>query len=173
MTTSRAPLRCSYLLEKVRLIKQSDGERNFHMFYQLLMGCSDAERTELQLGAVADFHYLNRSGCVSRKDGDDGEMLAGAWVECARGFDSPRLCLPGAAAAVRMFLHSLCCCAYHSPGRGWWSLFAATRHAMNVIGFSPEEQHLLCVTLAALVSVGRRCPRALHCVSCSPPRTVA
>jgi hypothetical protein len=80
-----APLRLRprarrYLLEKVRLIKQHEGERNYHVFYQLLKGSSDAERTELQLGAVADYHYLNRSGCVSRKDGDDGEMLGGAWA---------------------------------------------------------------------------------------------
>ena len=30
-----------------------------------------------QLGTVNDYHYLNRSGCVDRKDGDDGVMLAG------------------------------------------------------------------------------------------------
>ncbi len=80
-----------YLLEKVRLIKQSEGERNFHVFYQLINGLGPEDKAELGLGSVTDYHYLNHSGCFARKDGDDGVMFAetqhamrviGMWPRC-------------------------------------------------------------------------------------------
>ncbi len=66
----------TYLLEKVRLIKQSEGERSFHVFYQLVNGLPAEERAALGLTTVSDYQYLSRSGCFQRRDGDDGAMLA-------------------------------------------------------------------------------------------------
>lgn len=37
----------TYLLEKVRLVHQTEGERNYHCFYELINGCDDAEMEEL------------------------------------------------------------------------------------------------------------------------------
>jgi myosin heavy subunit len=56
----------SYLLEKVRVVKQTPGERNYHIFYQLL--ASDLElKKAMQLDATeaVDHAYLNQSGITS------------------------------------------------------------------------------------------------------------
>ncbi len=63
-----------YLLEKVRLIKQSEGERNFHILYQLCVGSSADEAAIWQLPPMSELHYLNQSGCYTLTDVD--EVLA-------------------------------------------------------------------------------------------------
>ncbi|KAJ0403183.1 hypothetical protein P43SY_005177 [Pythium insidiosum] len=64
----------TYLLERVRLVSQGQGERNYHIFYEMLRGSSGFEREELDLLDVSAYKYLNQSGCVERLDGvDDGE----------------------------------------------------------------------------------------------------
>lgn len=61
----------TYLLEKVRLIRPSPGERNYHVFYQFLSAASQKERSEVFLDSMgfSDFRLLAESGTYDRRDG--------------------------------------------------------------------------------------------------------
>ncbi|GBG31708.1 Myosin-6 [Hondaea fermentalgiana] len=70
----------TYLLEKVRITQQGEGERGYHVFYQMLYGGSGEEKASWHLSASdepEDFTFLNAGGCYDRRDGvSDAEQLA-------------------------------------------------------------------------------------------------
>ncbi|XP_056374114.1 unconventional myosin-IXb isoform X3 [Hyla sarda] len=60
-----------YLLEKSRLVSQEKNERNYHVFYYMLLGASEEERKAFQLKQPEDYFYLNQNNFKI----DDGEDL--------------------------------------------------------------------------------------------------
>lgn len=58
----------TYLLEKSRVVFQEAGERNYHIFYQLLFGASEELMKTIMLTDMAsnatDVNYINQSGCI-------------------------------------------------------------------------------------------------------------
>uniref|UniRef100_A0A8C7R2K6 Myosin IXB n=1 Tax=Oncorhynchus mykiss TaxID=8022 RepID=A0A8C7R2K6_ONCMY len=49
-----------YLLEKSRLVSRENNERNYHVFYYLLVGASEEERKEFKLLQPEDYLYLKQ-----------------------------------------------------------------------------------------------------------------
>lgn len=63
-----------YLLEKCRLVYQSQNERNYHIFYSILAGLSKEEKKKLNLSTAADYKYL--CGSIECKGRNDAKELA-------------------------------------------------------------------------------------------------
>ncbi|XP_063003177.1 unconventional myosin-IXb isoform X2 [Elgaria multicarinata webbii] len=59
-----------YLLEKSRLVSREKNERNYHVFYYLLLGVSEDERKEFHLKQPEDYFYLNQHN-LKIEDGED------------------------------------------------------------------------------------------------------
>ncbi|XP_077576442.1 myosin IEb isoform X2 [Stigmatopora nigra] len=66
----------NFLLEKSRVVSQNSGERNFHIYYQLLEGASGEQRENLGVTTADYYNYLNQSGTFTVEDLDDAKELA-------------------------------------------------------------------------------------------------
>ncbi|XP_051978155.1 unconventional myosin-IXb isoform X3 [Xyrauchen texanus] len=59
-----------YLLEKSRLVSREKNERNYHVFYYLLVGASEEERREFKLLLPEQYFYLKQQN-FTIEDADD------------------------------------------------------------------------------------------------------
>ncbi|KAL0985307.1 hypothetical protein UPYG_G00155280 [Umbra pygmaea] len=61
----------NFLLEKSRVVSQNQGERNFHIYYQLLTGATKEQRENLGVTTPDYYLYLNQSGTYTVEDVND------------------------------------------------------------------------------------------------------
>ena len=67
------------MLEKSRIVTQTQGERNYHVFYELLGGLSEAERAKYGLLEADKYFYLNQGNSDCSPNGRvDWNSLQGA-----------------------------------------------------------------------------------------------
>ncbi|XP_027362944.1 myosin-1 [Abrus precatorius] len=63
----------TFLLEKSRVVQCNEGERSYHIFYQLCAGAPSSLREKLNLQSAEDYKYLRQSNCYSITGVDDAE----------------------------------------------------------------------------------------------------
>lgn len=65
----------TFLLEKSRVVQCAEGERSYHIFYQLCAGAPPALREKLDLKSAYEYKYLKQSNCYSITGVDDAEQF--------------------------------------------------------------------------------------------------
>lgn len=70
-----------YLLEKSRIVTQAAEERNYHVFYEMLLGLPESQRQSYGLLTPEKYFYLNQGGNCEidgKVDRDDFQSLLSA-----------------------------------------------------------------------------------------------
>ncbi|XP_074863404.1 unconventional myosin-IXa isoform X2 [Carettochelys insculpta] len=113
-----------YLLEKSRLVYQEHNERNYHVFYYLLAGASEEERSAFHLKQPEEYHYLNQ---MTKK------ALRQSWDDYY--YDSEPDC-------------------FHVEGEDLKHDFERLQLAMEMVGFLPKTRRQIFSLLSAILHLG-------------------
>uniref|UniRef100_A0A674IN49 Myosin VIIB n=1 Tax=Terrapene triunguis TaxID=2587831 RepID=A0A674IN49_9SAUR len=65
-----------FLLEKSRVCRQAPEERNYHIFYCMLMGMNLEQKKMLNLGTASEYTYLTMGDCTSCDGRNDAKEYA-------------------------------------------------------------------------------------------------
>ncbi|KAM9378838.1 unconventional myosin-VIIb [Phaethornis superciliosus] len=65
-----------FLLEKSRVCRQAAEERNYHIFYCMLMGMNTEQKKMLNLGTASEYTYLTMGNCMSCDGRNDAKDYA-------------------------------------------------------------------------------------------------
>ncbi|KAG6654818.1 hypothetical protein CIPAW_05G171900 [Carya illinoinensis] len=65
----------TFLLEKSRVVQCTEGERSYHIFYQLCAGAPAALREQINLKSADEYKYLRQSDCYSITGVNDTEQF--------------------------------------------------------------------------------------------------
>ncbi|XP_053844366.1 unconventional myosin-IXa isoform X7 [Vidua macroura] len=113
-----------YLLEKSRLVYQEHNERNYHVFYYLLAGASEEERSAFHLKQPEEYHYLNQ---MTKKP------LRQSWDDYC--YDSEPDC-------------------FSVEGEDLKHDFERLQLAMEMVGFLPKTRRQIFSLLSAILHLG-------------------
>ncbi|XP_027513562.1 unconventional myosin-IXa isoform X3 [Corapipo altera] len=113
-----------YLLEKSRLVYQEHNERNYHVFYYLLAGASEEERSAFHLKQPEEYHYLNQ---MTKKP------LSQSWDDYC--YDSEPDC-------------------FSVEGEDLKHDFERLQLAMEMVGFLPKTRRQIFSLLSAILHLG-------------------